>query len=348
MGRTTAIQALLDIMRRRREPSGMNKFQALVVFTSVAESSGFTAAGRKLRLSTSAVTKIVARLEDELRSQLFNRSTRRLVLTDYGQEFYERSVRILSDLEDAEAIVRDANAAPRGVVRAVVPFSFGRVTLVPALTEFSARFPDIRLELTFQDDPVDLIAEGFDVGVRTGVLNDSRLIGRVLTRGPQITCAAPSYVARHGQPATPEQLHDHACIVGRFGPEWTFTGKDGDEITIRVEPRHLVLSGDALREAVAAGLGISQATWWLVRKDLESGQVVPILQDYQRAGRPVSVIYPAKRHLPSKVRVFVDYLVEITREEPLRAGKAAEALSRPAAPLGKSSRTITRSRPARR
>ncbi len=307
----------------------MNKFQALSVFTSVAENSGFTAAARKLGLSTSAVTKIVARLEDELGSQLFNRSTRRLSLTDYGQEFYERSVRILRDLEDAEAVVREANATPRGTIRVVVPFSFGRVTLVPALTEFSARYPDIRLNLTFLDDPVDLIAEGFDVGVRTGVLDDSRTIARVLTRGPQITFASPSYIARCGQPVTPDELHRHACIVGRFGAEWTFAARGKQEITIRVEPRHLVLSGDALREAVVAGLGISQATWWLVRKDLEAGRVVPILTEYERAGRPVSVIYPAKRHLPSKVRVFIDYLVEITRDEPPRPG--SEASPRPAA-----------------
>jgi DNA-binding transcriptional LysR family regulator len=293
----------------------MNKFQALVAFTSVAECNGFTAAGRKLGVSTSAVTKIVARLEDELGAQLFNRTTRRLALTDYGQEFYERSVRILAELEDAEAMVREANAMPGGTVRAVVPFSFGRVTLVPALPAFCERYPEIRLDLTFNDNPVDLIAEGFDVAVRTGVLNDSRVIARVLTRGPQITFAAPSYLARHGAPKTPEDLHSHACVVGRFGPEWTFRNGGDDEFTIRIEPRHVMWSGDALREAVAAGLGISQATWWLVRKDLEAGTLVPVLTDYERQGRPVSVLYPANRHLPTKVRVFVDFLVEITRRE---------------------------------
>jgi DNA-binding transcriptional LysR family regulator len=293
----------------------MNKFQALVAFTSVAECNGFTAAGRKLGVSTSAVTKMIARLEDDLGAQLFNRTTRRLALTDYGQEFYERSVRILAELEDAEAMVREANATPRGVVRAVVPFSFGRVTLVPALTAFCERFPEIKLDLTFNDNAVDLIAEGFDVAVRTGTLSDSRVIARVLTRGPQITFAAPSYLARHGTPHSPQELQDHSCIVGRFGAEWSFRDGDGEELTIRIEPSHMVWSGDALREAVAAGLGISQATWWLIRKDLEAGAVVPILTAYERPGRPVSVLYPANRHLPTKVRVFVDYLVEITRRE---------------------------------
>lgn len=294
----------------------MNKFQALVAFTNVAECNGFTAAGRKLGVSTSAVTKMVARLEDDLGTQLFNRTTRRLALTDYGQEFYERSVSILAELEDAEAMVREANATPRGVVRAVVPFSFGRVTLVPELTAFCERHPDISLDLTFNDSPVDLISDGFDVAVRTGTLNDSRIITRVLTHGPQITFAAPDYVARHGVPQTPQDLHNHACIVGRFGAEWSFRDHGGEEIMIRVKPAHMMWSGDALREAVVAGLGISQATWWLVRKDLEAGTVVPILTEFERPGRPVSVLYPANRHLPTKVRVFVDFLVEITRREP--------------------------------
>lgn len=292
----------------------MNKFQALVAFTKVAECEGFTAAARKLGVSPSAVTKMVARLEDDLGTQLFNRSTRRLALTDYGQEFFERSVRILAELEDAETKVRDANTVPRGVIRAVVPFSFGRVTLVPALQTFSARYPEIRLDITFNDDPVDLIAEGFDLAVRTGVLSDSRLIARVLTRGPQVTFAAPSYLQEYGIPERPEHLHGHACIVGQFGPEWTFL-RNGEEIAIRVEPRHTIWSGDALREAAVSGLGISQATWWLVRKDLETSALTRILTSYERPGRQVSVLYPANRHMPSKIRVFVDYLIEITREE---------------------------------
>ena len=293
----------------------MNKFRALIAFTSVAECNGFTAAGRKLGVSTSAVTKMVARLEDELGTQLFNRTTRRLALTDYGQEFFERSVRILAELEDAEAMVREANATPRGVIRAVVPFSFGRVTLIPALSAFCESYPEISLDLTFNDNPVDLIAEDFDVAVRTGVLSDSRVITRVLTRGPQITFAAPAYVKRNGAPRTPHDLHDHDCIVGRFGPEWSFRDTGGEEIIIGIEPRHMIWSGDALREAVVAGLGISQATWWLVRKDLEAGLVIPVLTAFERPGRPVSVLYPANRHLSTKVRVFVDFLVEITQRE---------------------------------
>jgi DNA-binding transcriptional LysR family regulator len=151
----------------------MNRFLATLVFTRVAESGGFTAASRKLGMSVSSITKSVARLEDELGVQLLNRTTRRMALTDYGQEFYERSVRILAELEDAETAMRQANLSPRGRVRVVMPFSFGRVTVVPALGAFYARYPDITLDLNFSDVAVDLIEAGYDVAVRTAEVRDA-------------------------------------------------------------------------------------------------------------------------------------------------------------------------------
>lgn len=286
---------------------------ALAVFVRVVEHGGFTAAARKLGLSSSAVTKTIARLEDELGTQLFNRTTRRLAPTDYGQEFYERCVRILADLEDAEAALRRGSAVTRGRIRAVVPFSFGRVTLVPELPRFFDRFPEIHLDIAFSDEAVDLIAEGYDVAVRTGVISDSRLTTRLLTRGPQITFAAPRYLERHGEPRTPHDLRRHNCIVGRFGPEWSFRGADGTPFTVRVGGNLVIGSGDALREAAVAGVGIAQGTWWLVRKDLEAGALRSLLPDHILEGNPVSVLYPPQRHLPAKLRAFIDFLVEITR-----------------------------------
>jgi len=291
----------------------VNKFLALTVFTKVAEHGGFTAAARRLGLSVSAVTKTVARLEDELGTQLFNRTTRQLHTTDYGQEFYERCIRILADLEDAETALRQGSISYSGRVRVITPFSFGRVTLVPELPSFLRKYPEIVLDLNFSDQPVDLIAEGYDVAVRTGEISDSRLTTRLLTRGSQVTFASPTYLARHGLPRTPEDLRDHNCIVGRFGPEWSFRGPDRKPMTVRVSGNAVVNSGDALREAAVAGIGIGQGTWWLVRKDLERGLVESILPDYALEGMPISILYPAQRHLPAKVRVFIDFLVAITR-----------------------------------
>jgi DNA-binding transcriptional LysR family regulator len=291
----------------------MNKFTAILIFTRVAENGGFTAAARKLGVSVSSVTKAIARLEDDLDAQLFHRTTRQLLTTDYGQEFYERCVQILADLEDAEIQLRNRSVTAQGRVRAVVPISFGRVTLVPELPKFFAEYPGIRLELAFSDQPVDMIAEGYDVAVRTGQITDSRLITRLLTRGPQITAASPDYIERYGEPATPEELQHHNCLVGRFGPDWEFRGEDGHNRIVRVDGNAIINSGDALREAAVAGLGIMQGTLWLVRKDLEHKRLVPLLPDYAINGAPISVLYLGKKHLPRKVRVFIDFLVSLTK-----------------------------------
>jgi DNA-binding transcriptional LysR family regulator len=250
----------------------MNKFMAINVLVRVVESGGFTAAARKMGMSVSAVTKAIARLEDELGTQLFNRTTRQVNTTDYGQDFYERCVQILSDLEDAETLVKSRSIATEGRIRAVVPFSFGRVTLVPALPSFYEKYPNISVELSFSDGPVDLVAEGYDVAVRTGQIVDSRLTTRLLTRGSQVTAASPAYLKKHGKPTTPDDLKDHNCIVGRFGPEWEFRSKQNKKSSVRVSGNTVINSGDAYREAAVAGVGIVQGTYWLMRKDLEAAR----------------------------------------------------------------------------
>jgi DNA-binding transcriptional LysR family regulator len=158
-----------------------------------------------------------------------------------------------------------------------------------------------------------LIAQGFELAVRTGNITDSRLITRLLTRGPQVTVAAPRYLERNGEPKTPQELQRYNCLISRFGPEWSFRDSDGPPLTVRVRGNAVINSGDALREAVVAGTGIAQGTWWLYRKDLERGDVRAILRDYEIEGVPVSVLYPPQRHLPAKLRAFIDFLVEITR-----------------------------------
>lgn len=295
----------------------MDKFTALRVFTRVVEQGGFTAAAARLGQSPSAVTKTISRLEDVLGAQLFNRSTRRLRTTEFGQQFYQSCVRILADLEDAEAAIKRVSGSPRGTIRAIFPLSFGRVTLAPELPKFFARYPEISLELHFNDSAVDLIAEGFEIAVRTGHPTDSRLTTRLLTKGPQVTVAAPAYLEKRGEPKTPQELRQHNCLVSRFGPDWTFQdkgkGKDGQRFSVRVRGSAVINSGDVLRETVVAGGGIAQGTWWLYRKDLARGDVKAILRDYEIEGAPVSVLYPPQRHLPAKLRAFIDFLAQITK-----------------------------------
>lgn len=291
----------------------MDKFTALSVFARVVEHGGFTAAASRLGLSPSAVTKTIARLEDELATQLFTRTTRRLRITDDGQAFYERCIRVLAELEEAESILRQGSVVARGRIRAVVPLSFGRVTLAPELPAFFALHPEVSLDLHFSDGQVDLIAEGFDVAVRTGNFSDSRLTTRLLTRGPQVTVAAPSYLARCGEPAVPQDLREHNCLISRFGPEWSFVDAQRRPLTLRVRGNAVINSGDALRETAVAGTGIAQGTWWLYRKDLERGDLRPILTAFAAEGAPVSVLYPQQRHMAPKLRAFIDFLVGITR-----------------------------------
>jgi DNA-binding transcriptional LysR family regulator len=293
----------------------MNKFLAIRAFTSVVESSGFTAAGEKLGMSVSSVTKMVARLEDDIGTRLLNRTTRQVTLTDYGRDFYERCVQILQQLEEAEMIARDAVGAPSGRLRVMLPISFGRVTLIPALGAFQERYPDIELELRFDDNMQGLLTQECDLAVGTGSLDDSRLVTRVLTQGPQVTVAAPSYLDRHPEPRIPQDLAKHNCLVSRHGNLWRYAGADGEEIKVAVSGNLRVLGGDSLREAAASGLGIAQGTWWLFRKDLERKSVVTVLDDYATEGEPVRLIFRADKHLARKMRVFIDFLVEITKTD---------------------------------
>ena len=293
----------------------MNKFQAISAFVRVMESGGFTAAASKLGVSASAVTKAIVRLETELGAQLFTRTTRQLRATEFGQEFYVRCVRILADLEEAEIAVRRDNRAVKGRVRAVLPFSFGRITVIPELPKFFKRYPDISLELSFSDGSVDIIAEGYDVAVRTGAVRDSRLTTRLLLKSVEVTAASPTYLKTYGTPKVPSDLAAHNCVVGRFGPDWAFRRPDGRRFAMRVKGDTVINSGDVLREAGVAGLGIIQGTRWLLRKDLESGALVSILKNYALQGTPIALFYPANKHLPQKTRAFMDFLIEISRSD---------------------------------
>lgn len=293
----------------------MNKFQDILAFTRVADSGSFTAAARAMGISTSAVTKSISRLEVDLGVQLLHRTTRRLHLTDYGAEFHERCIGILNDLNAAETSIREAHVEPSGSVRISVPPTFGRTTLVPALDRFLERYPGLMLDICFKVRTANPIEGGFDLAVHSGRLADSGLVTRTLVRGPLKTVASPRYLSRHGIPEMPSDLLRHDCIIGAFGPVWHFRGQQGEEV-VRVSGRLTTDSGDLLREAATAGLGISQATWWLFRDELRSGELVPILRRFETEADPISIVFPANRHVPAKVRAVADFLLEITRQDP--------------------------------
>jgi DNA-binding transcriptional LysR family regulator len=291
----------------------MNKFQDILAFVTVVELGGFTAAAKFLSSSTSSVTKCIGRLEENLGVQLLYRTTRRMYLTEYGSEYYDRCKQILADLDDAESSLRDANIIASGLVRIALPPAFGRITVIPALPAFYETNPNVVLELYLKSHTANPIEGGFDLVVHSGRLADSLLVNRLLVRGPQKTVASKDYLDRHGVPRTPSNLADHNCIIGGFGPSWHFRDSEGNADTVPVSGKLITDSGDIMREAAVQGIGIAQATWWLFREDLRQGRLVPILEDFEVEADPISIVFPATRRTPAKVRAVVDFLLRITR-----------------------------------
>lgn len=310
----------------------MNKLLSMMTFVRVVESGSFTAAAAQLDVSVSAVAKAIARLEQELETQLLVRSTRRIAVNDEGRAFYGRCRQILDDIEDAEASVKSARQSPRGRLRMVMPVLFGRLTFLPRAAEFTSRYPELIVDVGFEDRPVDLIERGIDVAVQVGELPDSAYIARELNRGPRLTAASPRYLRMHGEPRTPAELGKHNCILSTTNPVWQFL-QDGRAADVNVTGNLVVSGGDAMREAALLDLGIVQANWWSLASDVAAGTLKALLEPYAVDGRPLSVVYPPTRHVPRKVRVMVDFLVEITRlpaetERRLRGRRRAAAGAR--------------------
>lgn len=286
----------------------------MAVFVRVVDEGGFSAAARALGLTPSAVSKLVSRLEDRLGARLLNRTTRRLSLTDEGEAYYQRSAHILDEIDEAEQAVTRLHAAPRGRLRVTAAAAFATNQIAPLLPEFLDRYPEVHLELSVTDRIVDLVEEGFDVGVRTGALGDSSLISRLLAEDHRTICATPAHLERHGAPRTPGDLEHHNCITWTGNPgglnDWPFEGPGGP-YTVRVHGNAEVNNGEALHEMALAGLGLAHMAEYRVAPDIRMGRLVPLLAHCHRFVRlPIHVVYPHRRHLSPKVRAFVDFLAE--------------------------------------
>jgi len=289
----------------------MDRPEAMAVFLRVVEDGDFSAAARRLRMTPSAVSKIVARVEDRLGVRLLHRTTRRVSLTEEGRIYAEWCRRVLGDIEEAEHAVRPG-AEARGRLRVNLPGAFGHRLIVPLLPEFLERHPAVELELAFTDSVVDLIEEGADVAVRVAAHSDSRLVVRRLAANRRVICAAPRYLERHGVPRTPEDLQRHVClgIAPNNGLNaWEFDGPDGPR-TLRIRSPIAANSTEALQALALAGLGVLRLSEILLGPDIRAGRLVPLLTDYNHSeGAPICVVYPHRRHLSPRVRAFVDFLV---------------------------------------
>jgi DNA-binding transcriptional LysR family regulator len=287
----------------------MDRLSGLLAFARTAELGSFIAAGRALGISASAVGKSVARLEQELGVRLLQRSTRRIGLTEEGRLFNERVRRILDDIDDAEAMLSRTRETPHGRLRVSTPIVTYHL-LLPVLSEFMARYPEIELDIDFNDRIVDVIEEGIDVAIRSGELPDSRLVARPLAPFRLLLCAAPSYLERHGTPRVPADLARHLGIRFRFPnsgklQEWPFIA-DG------TDPRSMLTCNnmEALKGATIAGLGIGCMPDFLVREALRDGRLCTVLDDHVDGRGQFRMLWPSNRHLSPKVRVFVDFLPE--------------------------------------
>lgn len=298
----------------------MDRFDAMQAFARVVETGSFTKAAETLRVSKTSVTQLVQQLEARLRVKLLNRTTRKVNVTADGAAYHERVVRLLADMDDAETSLSSASALPRGRLRVDVPSPLARTILVPALPAFHARYPDIQLDMGVSDRVVDLIDENVDCVVRGGELKDQSLMARRVGDLPLGVYAAPSYLALAGTPTHPRELDGtHHRIVGFI---WARTGKavpyamHRDTERVEVQGRHVlsVDDGNAYLAAGIAGLGILWLPCYMAREPLAHGELVPLFAGWRLDPMPLYVAYPPNRHVSAKLRVFIDWIVDLMAE----------------------------------
>ncbi|MDJ0894998.1 MAG: LysR family transcriptional regulator [Alphaproteobacteria bacterium] len=291
----------------------MNQLTAMQAFKRVVELNSFTAAARDLGLSNAAVSKNISELEAHLGVQLVTRTTRRISVTEVGEAYYARCVRILDDLAEADQRAGSASSTPRGRLRINAPMSFGILHLAPAISDFLDRHAKIEVDLVMDDRYVDLIEGDFDIGVRvTSELKDSSWIARKLSPIRRVLCGAPSYFERFGTPVTPEDLREHRCLIYSLSASpsaWPFTGPDGPQ-TVGINGCFRANNSLALRQALLDGVGISLLPAFIVGEDLRRGSLVEVMTELTPAPHTLYVVYPQARHVSQKVRAFVDFMVE--------------------------------------
>lgn len=296
----------------------MDRFQALQVFTTVAEQGGFASAGRKLSMSPPSITRIISALEDHLGASLFVRTTRSVGLTEAGERFLEDSRGVLAALTEAEEAAVGSHVTPRGEIRVTAPVMFGSMFIAPILGQFLDRYEQVTARAMFVDRIVNMIDEGLDVAIRIGDLPDSSLIATRVGIIRFTVFASPAYLEKHGAPAHPNDLSDHKLIDPAptgGSPYWTFR-ENAKPFSIRHAPRFQINTIDAIRAQVARGWGISRLRSYQIAPLIADGTVVPLLEEFEPPPEPIHVIHQEGRLTSAKVRSFVDFTVERLRSDP--------------------------------
>jgi DNA-binding transcriptional LysR family regulator len=295
----------------------MDRLTSLTVFARVVDSGGFSAAARRLNMSTTMVSNHVQALEDRLGARLLNRTTRKVSLTEVGKAYYERCTQILADLEQADQIAGALQSTPRGTLRIytathIVPF------VAPVVAVFLATYPEVKVDLSMGEPNIDMIEEGFDLAIRLTPPPDSSLIVRSLATWRHVLCCSHGYIEKHGRPQQLSELAQHNCVRHVNYPyqdEWRFVDRKGAPAAVKVSGNLVTNSGETLRRAALQDVGVSLAAGFLVHDDLEAGRLVRLLPEYRPVELAMNAVYPHRHHLSAKVRTFIDLLAQHSAEQ---------------------------------
>ncbi len=289
----------------------MNEFGAIPVFVAVVENDGFSAASRVLGISKSAVSKRINQLENHLGVRLLHRTTRKLSLTEAGERYFEHAAQALTAAGQAEDAVTELQGEPQGKLKISSPMSFGRLHVAPLIPIFMKRYPKILIDLVMDDRNIDLVAEGFDLAIRSGDMPASTLIARKLAPLRQVLCASPDYIDRYGMPVTPSELSERNCILFSYSGdanEWTLN-KDGKSEAVLVSGSYRVNNSEAILVALREGIGIGRLPTFVAGPDVKEGNLVRILESYHIPDHTFYAVFPERQYLPAKVRVFLDFSI---------------------------------------
>lgn len=286
----------------------MTNLGDLEVFACVAASGSMSLAAKELGYSPAVISKRIKRLEEKLGARLFQRTTRQISLTEAGAGFYQRVLSVLEGLEEAEDFVSGRSNNLTGTLKVSASTSFGRMHIAPHLRGFMERYPDLAINLVLSDEFTDIVAGGYDLAIRIADLGDSSLVAKRLAPVRRVLCASKSYAERFGAPKNIEELKHHRCLPAHNNDVWRLEGPDGP-VQFRPEGMLITNSSEVIREAVISGLGIALRSTWDIGQELKSGKLVQLMPDYEGSSHiTLSAVYPSRRFLPAKVRLFIDYL----------------------------------------
>jgi DNA-binding transcriptional LysR family regulator len=291
----------------------MDTILGIKTIIAVVETGSFTAAGDRLSISKALVSKYVGIVEEQLGVRLFNRSTRKISITEAGKNYYERVVPLFDDYSELVDNLAEHETSPRGQLRISAPVTFGESNLAPLLPELINRYPDLSVDLHLSDKVIDMLEEGIDLVVRIGGVDDSNLIARKITSFPLIMCASPAYLEKHGYPTNAQELEQHTTIIDsnfRIGFNWPLISKSGEPSVAHVKSHISANSPRAVKEVVLASGGIGLIPEFVIEEQLRSGELLRVMDNHKTLEFGMFAIYPHRKFVPRKVRTMVDFLIE--------------------------------------